>query len=59
MVTDCPVIHHELWNHYRAYQPWPGYFCGCGKRYKITAARWEDDRFVCAAIQPEGNVRCH
>lgn len=45
----------ELWNRYRAYQPWPGvFFMVHGKRYKITAAKWETERFICTAIQPEG-----
>ncbi|MBI4407426.1 MAG: hypothetical protein HY565_02920 [Candidatus Kerfeldbacteria bacterium] len=45
----------ELWNRYRAFQPWPGvFFMAAGRRYKITGARWETDRFVCTTIQPEG-----
>ncbi len=45
----------ELWNRFRAFQPWPGlFFMASGRRYKITAAKWEADRFVCTAIQPEG-----
>jgi methionyl-tRNA formyltransferase len=45
----------DMWNRYRAYQPWPGiFFIHEQKRYKITAAHWQDDHFVCDAIQPEG-----
>lgn len=46
---------HELWNHYRAMQPWPGvFFRQAGKQYKITAAHWSAENFVIDCIQPEG-----
>lgn len=49
------LTQRELWNRYRAFQPWPGvFFVQHGKRYKITQAHWEHDRFVCEEIQPEG-----
>lgn len=45
----------ELWNRYRAYQPWPGlFFIDQNKRYKITVAHFADGRFVVDQIQPEG-----
>lgn len=45
----------EMWNRYRAFQPWPGvFFLHDGKRYKITKAYWQTERFICAEIQPEG-----
>lgn len=44
----------ELWNRYRAMQPWPGvYFNYQGKRYKIKQAHFQDERFICDMIQPE------
>lgn len=47
----------ELWNHYRALQPWPGvFFTQAGKRYKITAAHWADEKFCIDRIQPEGKT---
>lgn len=49
------LTQRELWNRYRAYQPWPGVFCMVdSKRYKITKAHWQDGHFVCDEIQPEG-----
>ncbi|EKE01991.1 MAG: Methionyl-tRNA formyltransferase [uncultured bacterium] len=45
----------EIWNHYRALQPWPGvYFIHNHKRYKITAAHWQNDTIQVDSIQPEG-----
>lgn len=45
----------EMWNRYRAFQPWPGvFFLQDGKRYIITKAHWQAEQFVCDEIQPEG-----
>ncbi|EKD78818.1 MAG: hypothetical protein ACD_41C00257G0003 [uncultured bacterium] len=45
----------EMWNRYRAFQPWPGiYFMHQAKRYKITKAHWQADHLMCDEIQPEG-----
>ncbi len=49
------MTHQAMWNSYRAMQPWPGvFFKQDGKRYKITDARWENDRLYFDRIQPEG-----
>lgn len=45
----------DMWNRYRAFQPWPGvFFLQDGKRYIITKAHWQAEQFVCDEIQPEG-----
>lgn len=45
----------EMWNRYRAYQPWPGvFFIHEQKRFKITKAHWQAGQFICDTIQPEG-----
>ena len=45
----------ENWNKYRAYAEWPGtFFIEEGKRFKITKAALEDDKFVIKRVIPEG-----
>lgn len=45
----------QVWNKYRALQPWPGiYFEEAGKRIKITEMRLEQDRPVIVLVQPAG-----
>ena len=45
----------DIWNRYRAFQPWPGiYFIHQHKRYKITRAHWQAGHVICDEIQPEG-----
>lgn len=45
----------QVWNKYRALQPWPGiYFEEAGKRIKITEMRLEQDRPVIVSVQPAG-----
>lgn len=51
-LSDDPEI---IWRKYRAYQPWPGlYFMQNGKRVKITAARFENGKFIIERAIPEG-----
>lgn len=45
----------DMWNRYRAFQPWPGVFFEYkGRRYKITRAHWQAEKFMCDEIQPDG-----
>lgn len=50
--TDDPI---EMWRKYRAYFAWPkAWFMHGERRHKVTAARFQDGKFIIERVIPEG-----